>query len=308
MASAPPQGWGNQQDPPPPGYMYDAFGNLVPAPDNLGGTGLPPTNPTYYQPGQGPANLGSPAYQGPEVRIGDDPNNPGGSIWGGSPTPNPNTPPPPGGNNGGGNTGGNAGGGYGGPAPTPFNWPTYTPPAYTPQQPWDAPAGYVPTQFSYADFVLPTLDQAKNQPGYQFGLQQGQDALQNSAAARGTLRSGGSLKDLFNWTNAAGEQNYGNVVNQNLGAYNTNRANAYGNWAANETARAGAYGVNLGTMHDVYNSGVNANQSNFNNATQNARDVFNPQFDIAKLSFSDLYNRWKTAVDATTNIATAGAS
>src|ERR1039458_8807912 len=39
-------------------------------------------------------------------------------------------------------------------------------------------------------FTPPTLDQAKNYPGYQFGLSQGTQAMQNSAAAKGNAFSG----------------------------------------------------------------------------------------------------------------------
>src|SRR5690242_3950495 len=39
-------------------------------------------------------------------------------------------------------------------------------------------------------FQTPTLDEARQDPGYQFQLQQGEQALQSSAAARGGLLSG----------------------------------------------------------------------------------------------------------------------
>ena len=92
----------------------------------------------------------------------------------------------------------------------PRSLPTYTPP----------PA------FSYGDFQAPTLEQAQSQPGYQFGLQQGEQALQQAAAAKGLLRSGGTLKDILNYGQNAATQNYANVFNQNLSQYNTNRAGA----------------------------------------------------------------------------------
>lgn len=209
------------------------------------------------------------------------------------------------------------GGGGGGPtAMTPpgstvgdiSQFPTFSPPSYTNATPLSAPNPYTFTPFSYGNFSAPTLAEAQNAPGYQFGLQQGQDALQNSAAARGTLRGGGTLKDLFGYTNAAAEQNYGNVFNQDLTQYNTNRDNAFGTWAANTGQGQTAYNTNWGTTKDV-NASVNAgNQQNYTNAFQNAASVFNPQFQASQLTFQDSYNRWLAKLNSLTNIATAGAS
>src|ERR1700758_1924682 len=44
--------------------------------------------------------------------------------------------------------------------------------------------GYGSLLQGYGSFQAPTLQQAEQQPGYQFALQQGLNALQNSAAAR----------------------------------------------------------------------------------------------------------------------------
>lgn len=215
-----------------------------------------------------------------------------------SATPPPAATPPP--TSGGTPGGGTSGSGAGSP---PFQWPTYNPPPFTPQNGVAAPPTYTPTTFSYDDYHLPTLAEAQAQPGFLTGLKNGQDAIQTSAAARGTLRGGGTLKDLFNWTNSASEQNYGNVVNQGENAYSLNRWNAFSNWSTNEANRAAAAGVNFSNAKDVNTSVNNANQSNYNNARQNAADVFNPQFDISKLTFADLYNRWKTQVDSLTNLS-----
>ncbi len=216
----------------------------------------------------------------------------------------------PGGDGGGGSGGPGGGGGgtgaAGAPGASPF--PTFSPPTATPQVGLTAPSPYIFTPFSYKDFSAPTLADAQNQPGYAFGLKQGQDALQNSAAARGTLRGGGTLKDLFGYTNAAAEQNYGNVFNQDLTSYNTNRDNAFGSWAANNAGNLGAYQTNYGVAKDVNTSGNAANQQNYTNAFQNAASVFNPQFQASQLQFSDSYARWLAKLNSLTSIATSGAS
>jgi hypothetical protein len=76
-------------------------------------------------------------------------------------------------------------------------------------------------------FQAPTLDEAAAQPGYQFGLQQGEQALQQSVAARGLLRTGGTLKGILDYGRNAATQNYANVLGQDLGIYNTNLASQY---------------------------------------------------------------------------------
>lgn len=100
------------------------------------------------------------------------------------------------------------------------------PPTYQKYTPLGFPTPPKPPAFSYADFKAPTLEEASKQPGYQFGLQQGEQALQQSRAAQGLLRTGGTLKDILDYGRSAATQNYSNVLNQDLGIYNTNRAGA----------------------------------------------------------------------------------
>ena len=220
------------------------------------------------------------------------------------------TPPGGGGDNrpGGGPPAPTMGGGGGNVQSAMDNFPQFTPPDFTPQVGLTAPNPYTFTPFSYKDFSAPTLEEAQNQPGYQFGLKQGQDALQNSAAARGTLRGGGTLKDLFGYTNAAAEQNYGNVFNQDLTTYNAGRDNAFGTWAANTGAGLDAWNANWGATRDVNNSINGANQTNYQDAYQNAAGKFNPLFQASTLTFQDAYQRWLAKLNSLTNIATAGAA
>lgn len=102
------------------------------------------------------------------------------------------------------------------PPPGPGNFqpgapPQFAPPTYTPP-----PA-----------FKAPTPEEAANDPGYQFSLNQGEQALQQSAAARGTLNTGGTLKDILNYGQQAATQQYGNVYNRNLQTYQTNYGTQY---------------------------------------------------------------------------------
>lgn len=82
----------------------------------------------------------------------------------------------------------------------------------------------------------------QSSPGYQFQLQQGQNAVTSSAAGRGGGLSGATLKALSKYGTGLAAQDYGNQFNQymqgrqqnynefqgNLGQFNTNRNFGYG--------------------------------------------------------------------------------
>jgi hypothetical protein len=58
------------------------------------------------------------------------------------------------------------------------------------------------------------MDQFQQDPGYQFRLDQGMKALQNSAAARGGLLSGNTMKGITDYSQGAASQEYQNAFNR----------------------------------------------------------------------------------------------
>jgi hypothetical protein len=98
--------------------------------------------------------------------------------------------------------------------------------AYRPQ--FDLPGLPV---FKPPKFDAPTLADAMNEPGYQFRAQAGQDALERSAAARGVLRTGGTLKDLTEYGQNFASSEYSNVFNRALGVYDREYRGAYDSFA-----------------------------------------------------------------------------
>lgn len=74
-------------------------------------------------------------------------------------------------------------------------------------------------QFSLADF---TAD-----PGYQFRLQQGQEALTNQRSALGGQLSGATLKDLTNYSQGMASQEFNDAYNR----FRTNQSDVYGRLA-----------------------------------------------------------------------------
>lgn len=119
---------------------------------------------------------------------------------------------------------------HGGPAPAPP--PTTTTGGGGPHNNVDPYAGaydYNPAfqftafpQFHGPRFTPPTMEDAMNEPGYQFRSNQGMDAIQRSAAAKGLLRTGGTLKDLATWNQNFASGEYGNVYNRALNTFGTN--------------------------------------------------------------------------------------
>lgn len=68
-------------------------------------------------------------------------------------------------------------------------------------------------------FTAPTAAEAEQTPGYQFQLQQGLNATQNSAAGRGGLLSGRTLADLNNYAQGTASTNYQNTFNNDFTQY-----------------------------------------------------------------------------------------
>lgn len=98
-------------------------------------------------------------------------------------------------------------------------------------------------------------------PSYQFRLNQGLDAINSNAAARGLLQSGGTLKALSNYGQQAASQEYGNAYNR----WNndvTNRFNrlssiaGLGQTATRDVSQLGTNSTNA--SNELRNQGSNA--------------------------------------------------
>jgi hypothetical protein len=124
-------------------------------------------------------------------------------------------------------------------------------------QPWtqsfNAPAPFQYGQFQMpAAFQAPTAEQAQQTPGYQFALQQAMNAMQSSAAAKGTLLTGGTQKDLANYAQGLASQTYQQTYNNALTGYQTNLSNALGAYQTNYATSLGAYNTNYNNAFQNY--------------------------------------------------------
>lgn len=85
-------------------------------------------------------------------------------------------------------------------------------------------------------FQAPTAEQAAQTPGYQFEKQQGEQALNNSAASRGGLLSEGTAKNLDAYGTGLAASNYSDVYNRAMQEYQ-NRYNIFQQNQANKFNR-----------------------------------------------------------------------
>jgi hypothetical protein len=84
-----------------------------------------------------------------------------------------------------------------------------------------------------ADAQNAGFDNWRNSTGYQFGLDQGREAITGSAASKGLLNSGATAKALTKFGTGYANQQFGNYFNQVLGLGNQ------GNQAAGVLTSAG---------------------------------------------------------------------
>jgi hypothetical protein len=107
--------------------------------------------------------------------------------------------------------------------------------------------GYYQQPFGMAQF--------QEDPGYQFDLQQGQQALQTSSAAQGGIVSGGEMAALNNYSQNMASNEYQNAYNR----YVTNQTNSFNR---------------LATLAGL---GQTANQTTTQAGTQTAAGIANTQ-------------------------------
>ena len=84
-----------------------------------------------------------------------------------------------------------------------------------------------PGQGLLTPFQAPTAATEQNDPGYQFRLQQGSQALQNSAAARGGILSGNTAQAITQYGQDYASNEYNNVYNRAFGQYQQQQSSTY---------------------------------------------------------------------------------
>lgn len=95
-------------------------------------------------------------------------------------------------------------------------------PRYNPNYQFKPAPMFQAPVFSYPDHFSFNGADLTSEPGYQFRLGQGLKALDQSAAARGNLRTGGQVKAFNDYAQNYASNEYENAWSRALGSYNTN--------------------------------------------------------------------------------------
>lgn len=141
-----------------------------------------------------------------------------------------------------------------------------------------------------------TLQDFVKDPGYDFRMQEGTDAVEASAAARGGALSGGTLKELARFGQKFASNEYNNAYNRWNNDITTrfNRLSGVagtGQTATRDVAAAGA--DNARTVGDMITSGASARASGYagvansvNNGVSNLANWYQSQQLLASLNKS----------------------
>lgn len=85
-------------------------------------------------------------------------------------------------------------------------------------------------QFSYDKFASPTEANDQNDPGFTTRLKAGQDAIERSAAARGSLLTGSTVKAQTDYAQDYASNEYEKTYGRDLNTYQTNYGKALGEY------------------------------------------------------------------------------
>jgi hypothetical protein len=131
----------------------------------------------------------------------------------------------------------------------------------------------------YSGFTAPTGLTEQNDPGYQARLALGTEALQKSAAARGSVLTGGTAKALDTYGQDYASNEYGNVYNRALQTYGTNAGNYYTGQNNQFNRLASLAGTGQATATNLAQQGQNAANANSNidltTGQQQGQDITN---------------------------------
>lgn len=179
--------------------------------------------------------------------------------------------------------------------------------AYTP--PEIAPFNY--QQFNYSAPSVPRIQEMSLQerpdfafqynpaedPSTQFRFEQGQQALENGAAARGTLLTGGFQKALQDYGQRAASQEYQNAYGRALQGYQTNLNKEFGTFDRNWGSRLGAGQANIQAALGEGQLGLQGAQFNYGIARQGWQDGADAQLRAASAASSNSASSYSQALN-----------
>jgi hypothetical protein len=193
--------------------------------------------------------------------------------------------------------------------------PGWVPYGEGPNQPWDVDLSYLrdappfdfdypewvepdpftyaaydqPDPFSYPEFAPPTAQQVLDEdPGYQFRLSEGLKAMDRSAAARGTLRTGATIKALSDYGANAASDEYQRAFDRRLQQYREGSGLAKDVYQTNLEAGQWGHETNLGAAQDQWVTNRAAQLEGYGENRENA-------WNTALTEYKPAYDTWYTS-------------
>lgn len=179
-------------------------------------------------------------------------------------------------------TGGSGGGSGYGPAPnsTPFQYDPFKGPDAFSYADYDSP-----DPFAGPTWQAPTGVDDTNDPGYTARLKEGERALQRSAAAKGTLLTGGTLADLAKFGQEYAANEYQNVYNRAYQNYDTDYKRQASEYDRSAQAGFQEYMTNRNNQFQNY-------QTNFENSLNAYKTNFETAFQPWQANYDQAYKSW----------------
>jgi len=116
-----------------------------------------------------------------------------------------------------------------------------------------------------------TGEDLKNEPGYQFGLNQGTQGIERGQAARGNFLSGAAMKELTRFNEDYAGTKFDAGFNRASATYGTNLARRQNEWNTN----LGAYNQNRNTIYNFLTGVSNTGQASAARVGANNQQVAN---------------------------------
>lgn len=155
----------------------------------------------------------------------------------------------------------------------------------------------------------PTAESVMAEPGYQFGLTQGRNALQGSAAAAGGLYSGRALKELTQFGNDYGTTKFNDAFNRQRATFGDrwNRLSGLAGTGQVATQQVNAAGQNFANnASSMYGNNANATGSVLMGTAGNLGNLFTNNANAQAAARMGRANIWGQGLNSLAGLAAYG--
>lgn len=139
------------------------------------------------------------------------------------------------------------------------------------------------------EFIAPGFEEAMNDPGYQFRLKQAMQAITNSTAASGLLRSGATAKGMMDYAQDAASQEYEKVYGRRLGEHQLRTGEVFGAFDRNQAERFGAFDRNTAAdsleQQTAYDRALTADELRYGRAASEYDRDFANRFAVDEANY-----------------------